>query len=550
MRKRKLKNLLIEAGILDQDLINAKQEKEFLVMFDLKLKNDTEGVLIRAIEALRVNNKTKASQLISNEIDNYFSFYPENEFAWLILSAALDQPESAARCLLIAQKLNPKNPIVNQKYQQLDAVADPPEKRLIIEKIRTEILEDPDNGNIHYQLAIHLLSTFPLYMTVKDENSQFWAGIDGPKFLSNSLNFSSEGIRVAKEELLLAVALGINNPLYNKRANYLISDIDRSEEGFKELYSQDTQYIARVKSAIDNRINNLRNESIDLRRQLENEPDNADLHYKLAQILLNPENLISTIRDEKYKGWKDSGILDSVSVLMNEITEELTIATALGLKNPLDEAEAKLKLAHLLIGNSPRSTIEKLLRDVVINTKKHLRRFPNNMEALEIQKKAYYRLGSNKGVGDTDVAIKQARSLISAGIIEDTAESMIDVMEDSIRKDGLDLEEEVKLLLQAMGLKASLTKASGDGGVDIIAYSESPVFAGKYIIQCKDWINPVGEPIIRDLFGVVMAEGANKGIIITTGKFTSAAESFAEGKPLELIDGDDYKKLLNQHKND
>ncbi len=44
-----------------------------------------------------------------------------------------------------------------------------------------------------------------------------------------------------------------------------------------------------------------------------------------------------------------------------------------------------------------------------------------------------------------------------------------------------------------------------------------------------------------------MSEGANKGILIATGGFTSAAESFAQGKPLELMDGNDLHKLLRQH---
>ena len=97
-----------------------------------------------------------------------------------------------------------------------------------------------------------------------------------------------------------------------------------------------------------------------------------------------------------------------------------------------------------------------------------------------------------------------------------------------------------------MGFSAHTTKASGDGGIDLIAYYHQPLLSGKYIIQCKRYAGSVGEPIIRDLYGVIMSERANKGILITTGRFTKSALNFAEGKPIELIDGVFLKKLMNQ----
>lgn len=112
---------------------------------------------------------------------------------------------------------------------------------------------------------------------------------------------------------------------------------------------------------------------------------------------------------------------------------------------------------------------------------------------------------------------------------------------------GLDFERQVHALLKNMGFEAEITKASGDGGIDIIAHSKEHITGGKYIIQCKDWSKPVGEPPVRDLFGVVTAESANKGILITTSTFTSPAINFAAGKPLELIDGAKFSQLLAKY---
>ena len=55
---------------------------------------------------------------------------------------------------------------------------------------------------------------------------------------------------------------------------------------------------------------------------------------------------------------------------------------------------------------------------------------------------------------------------------------------------------------------------------------------------------PVGEPVLRDLYGTVMSERAAKGILITTSRFTARAKKFAEDKPLELINGTLLLQLL------
>ena len=112
---------------------------------------------------------------------------------------------------------------------------------------------------------------------------------------------------------------------------------------------------------------------------------------------------------------------------------------------------------------------------------------------------------------------------------------------------GIEFEVLCKKLLQKMGFDTRQTKASGDGGIDLIAKNHQPLIEGTYIVQCKRYTGSVGEPVIRDLYGVVCAERANKGILITTGTFTSSAISFAEDKNIELIDGDYLNVLLKKY---
>lgn len=112
---------------------------------------------------------------------------------------------------------------------------------------------------------------------------------------------------------------------------------------------------------------------------------------------------------------------------------------------------------------------------------------------------------------------------------------------------GIEFEKLCQILMEKMGFIVETTKASGDGGIDLIAYNEQPILSGKYIIQCKRYSGSVGEPIIRDLYGVITSERANKGILITTGYFTKSAITFAEGKPIELIDGEQLDNLLKEN---
>ena len=112
---------------------------------------------------------------------------------------------------------------------------------------------------------------------------------------------------------------------------------------------------------------------------------------------------------------------------------------------------------------------------------------------------------------------------------------------------GIEFENICKKLIENMGFSVETTKASGDGGIDLIAYNHEPVLSGKYIIQCKRYSGSVGEPIIRDLYGVITSERANKGILMTTGYFTKSAIAFAEDKPIELIDGEQLDALLKRH---
>jgi restriction system protein len=94
-----------------------------------------------------------------------------------------------------------------------------------------------------------------------------------------------------------------------------------------------------------------------------------------------------------------------------------------------------------------------------------------------------------------------------------------------------------------------MTKATGDGGIDIMAVLDKAILGGKYLFQCKRYApdNLVGASTVRDFYGAVTADKAVKGILITTSDFTAQAREFAERVGLELINLERLQHLFAQY---
>jgi restriction system protein len=97
------------------------------------------------------------------------------------------------------------------------------------------------------------------------------------------------------------------------------------------------------------------------------------------------------------------------------------------------------------------------------------------------------------------------------------------------------------------GGEVKITRASRDGGVDAVAFDPDPIRGGKIVIQAKRYTNVVGVSAVRDLFGTVLNEGATKGILVTTSNYGNDAYTFAQGKPLTLLNGAELLHLLEKH---
>lgn len=103
-----------------------------------------------------------------------------------------------------------------------------------------------------------------------------------------------------------------------------------------------------------------------------------------------------------------------------------------------------------------------------------------------------------------------------------------------------EFEEWVAQRYRERGYAVKLTGMGGDHGADLLAEKPGELV----VVQCKKYRDyKVGEPTLRDLYGAMHDYGANRASLVTTGELTGPARRWAEGKPIEIWDGNQLARL-------
>lgn len=100
-----------------------------------------------------------------------------------------------------------------------------------------------------------------------------------------------------------------------------------------------------------------------------------------------------------------------------------------------------------------------------------------------------------------------------------------------------DFEVAVATLLKDLGYRSvKVTGRTGDLAADIVCHDQQ---GHKVLVQCKRYSprRPVGSPEIQLFIGMLVHHQSDRGIYVTTSRFTSAASALARQHGLELIDG-------------
>jgi HJR/Mrr/RecB family endonuclease len=106
-----------------------------------------------------------------------------------------------------------------------------------------------------------------------------------------------------------------------------------------------------------------------------------------------------------------------------------------------------------------------------------------------------------------------------------------------------EFEEYIAKLFKDLGFNATAVGRSHDGGIDVEIEKDGL----KSYIQCKRYTKKsVSVREVREFYGALadfLAEG--KAYFVTTSVFTLESEKYAEGKPMELIDGQKLIKYVH-----
>jgi restriction system protein len=185
---------------------------------------------------------------------------------------------------------------------------------------------------------------------------------------------------------------------------------------------------------------------------------------------------------------------------------------------------------------------------------KLLKQYPEFLEFQQLKgTRSVDKVAESKGSSDISTATP-SEALETA--YENLRDELADELLARLKKISPSFFERVVVeLLVKMGYGGSRADAgkaigrSGDGGIDGII-KEDKLGLDVVYIQAKRWDNnPVGRPDVMQFAGALQAQRANKGIFITTSRFTDDARSYVSqiGSKIVLIDGEQLTNLMIEH---
>jgi len=113
--------------------------------------------------------------------------------------------------------------------------------------------------------------------------------------------------------------------------------------------------------------------------------------------------------------------------------------------------------------------------------------------------------------------------------------------------DGVEFEEFVCGMLRRSGYKdVRMTPASGDYGVDIVAFFKG----SKYAFQCKRYASNLGVKPVSEVYSGAAMYKAERAVVVTNSYFTAAARKMAEELQVELWDRDTVIRMKDRRGKD
>lgn len=280
------------------------------------------------------------------------------------------------------------------------------------------------------------------------------------------------------------------------------------------------------------------------------EPKELVVEYELPH-----KSIVPTVSEHKYVKAKDTiEEKPRKASAIKDLYQDIVAATCLRTLHELFEADQGNHL-DVLVFNGFVDEVDpatgKDIRPCLISIRTTSDKF-KEINLAKIDKKACLRnLGAQVSARPDE--LMAVKPIVDFDMVDKRFVEESDILSDLESRPNLmelnpfEFENLVNNLFDRIGFDSKTTQSSRDGGVDVVAFDPRPILGGKVVIQAKRYRNTVGVSAVRDLYGTMINEGANKGILVTTSHYGKDAYEFSKDKPIELIDGGGLLYLLDQN---
>lgn len=269
------------------------------------------------------------------------------------------------------------------------------------------------------------------------------------------------------------------------------------------------------------------------------------------------EAFLKAVSDGELHSAKDvrNNIANSMKLTEEDLAEMLPSGTQRTFDNRVAWARTYLDKAGL---------IETPMRGKYHITEEGIRALASNekIDIAYLEKSEEFKNFHNVTTQNTSIEIQNEKNETPLEILESAHKQYLSalasqLMDEVMKLTPVEFERLVVKLLLKMGYGSGIegagmvTQASNDGGIDGIIKEDQLGFSHIYI-QAKQWVleQIVGKPEIQKFVGTLQGQQAQKGLFITTARFSSGAIQYANnllGVKVVLVDGSALTKLMIKH---
>lgn len=269
------------------------------------------------------------------------------------------------------------------------------------------------------------------------------------------------------------------------------------------------------------------------------------------------EAFLKAVSDGELHSAKDvrNNIANSMKLTEEDLAEMLPSGSQRTFDNRVAWARTYLDKAGL---------IETPMRGKYHITEEGIRALTSNekIDIAYLEKSEEFKNFHNVTTQNTSIEIQDEKNETPLEILESAHKQYLSalasqLMDEVMKLTPVEFERLVVKLLLKMGYGSGIegagmvTQASNDGGIDGIIKEDQLGFSHIYI-QAKQWAleQTVGKPEIQKFVGALQGQQAQKGLFITTARFSSGAIQYADnllGVKVVLVDGSALTKLMIKH---